>query len=119
MWVIEPTSLFERRAKKWEKKRPRELAAALDNLNDYLKFLNQNLPVRQIRAGFIHVEPKGIVAIDQSGANESNLTVTRLYCFPDEKNKILYLITLGDKKSQSDDIQGAKKFVDQWRQSNE
>ena len=58
MWAIESFILFERKAKKWEKKRSREIAATLDNLNDYLKFLNQGFPVRQIHAGFIHVDAK-------------------------------------------------------------
>ena len=52
----------------------------------------------------------GIMAVDQKGGGP-NLEETRGYTYADDTKKILYLITLGNKSSQSSDIELAKGFV--------
>jgi hypothetical protein len=41
------------------------------------------------------------------------LAATRLYVYPDVEAETLYLLTLGDKSTQADDIQDCKQFVKQ------
>ena len=110
MWTIRPTDEFERRKKRYEKKHPRELAAVLDNLDTYFKVLVSGTKPKQAVFGFVHAEPGDVVAIDQKGGGAS-LAQTRLYVYPDVTRETLYLITLGDKKSQRDDIAVCKDFA--------
>ena len=37
---------------------------------------------------------------------------TRLYLYPSNTTKIVHIITLGDKKTQVNDIRHAEKFVE-------
>jgi hypothetical protein len=110
MWKIRRTDEFERRLKRYEKKHPRELAAVLDNLDTYFKTLAGGTKPKQAVFGFVHAEPGDVVAIDQKGGGRS-LAQTRLYVYPDVARETLYLITLGDKKSQRDDIAVCQDFV--------
>ena len=65
--------------------------------------------------GFIHSEPMGVIAIDQKGGGKS-LAQTRLYVFPDVKTSVLYVVSLGDKRSQRADIQFCREFVGSVRE---
>jgi hypothetical protein len=65
---------------------------------------------KQAVFGFVHSEPGDVVAIDQKGGGPS-LAQTRLYVYPDVTREVLYMITLGDKKSQKADIATCKDFV--------
>jgi hypothetical protein len=61
--------------------------------------------------GFLHSEPSGVIAIDQTGGRK--VKATRLYVYPDVETETLYLLTLGDKSTQDDDIQDCRRFVKQ------
>jgi hypothetical protein len=114
MWVIETTEGYDRRHKTYQKKHPQELQAVLDNLDTYFESLKLGVKPLQIKHGFMHQEPLGVVAIDQKGGGKS-LAQTRLYVYPETEREVLYLITLGDKRSQKDDIKTCQAFVDQLR----
>ena len=111
MWEMEPTTLYERRKKHYAKKHPSELASVLSNLHRYLKMLNELNALGVINAGYLHPEPNGVKAIDQRSGGK-NLAETRLYTFANVKSKVLYLITIGNKDSQPEDIKDSKKFVE-------
>jgi hypothetical protein len=64
-----------------------------------------------VQAGYIHTEGRGVVALDQKGGGAA-LQETRLFAYPDNDNKVLYLITIGNKNTQSDDIKLAYRFLD-------
>jgi hypothetical protein len=110
MWEIKATDEYEKRLKHYQKKHPRESAAVLNNLDTYHKALSGGTKPKQATFGFVHPEPCDVVAIDQKRAGPA-LAQTRLYVYPDATRKTLYLITLGDKKSQHDDIRICKDFV--------
>ncbi len=110
MWKLVPTDLFERRKKAYQKKQPAALIAVLENLADYVAALGEGTKPLQIKAGFIHSEGLGVLAIDQKGAVRK-LAQTRLYIYPDAVSECLYLITLGDKSSQKEDIKTSHVFV--------
>ena len=105
VWTIATTSRYERNYKWYEKKRPNELKAVLDNLDTYFKCLNTLGNPLLIKTGFIHHEPKGIKAIDQKGGGQKvKLKQTRLYLYPYCEKNILYLLAIGDKTAQNNDI---------------
>jgi len=111
MWTIEPTTSWEREQKRYAKKRPDELAAVLKNLARYFSQLSTAKNPQCVQAGYIHHEPMGIVAIDQRGPGCGNLQETRLYIFPCEAEKVLYIITMGNKSDEPSDIEMSKEFV--------
>jgi hypothetical protein len=111
MWNVETTTQWERDLRWYEKKRPHELAAVMRNLERYIEQLNAAKTSKNVIAGFLHAEPHGVVAVDQKGGG-GNLQETRLYTYADDEKKLMYLITIGDKDSQADDIQLSKNFVE-------
>ena len=112
MWELQTTTKFDADAKCYAKKRPFELAAVLSNLDRYVEMLEKSQNSRCVQAGFLHPEPGGVLAIDQKGRKEK-LQQTRLYTFASDKQKIVYLIAIGNKQSQANDIQFAKRFAQQ------
>jgi predicted hotdog family 3-hydroxylacyl-ACP dehydratase len=110
MWETEPTTAWEKDVKYYAKKRPRELAAILNNIGRYVKLIAASKNSRAVQAGFLHPEPMEIMAVDQKGGGP-NLEETRAYTYADDEKEVLYLITLRNKSSQSSDIELAKEFV--------
>jgi len=94
------------------------MSAVLRNLERYLSQL-KNAPNSQVvAAGFLHKEPMGIRAIDQKGRGR-NLQETRLCTYADDAKQVVYLITMGNKDTQADDIALSKEFVNELRQTEE
>jgi hypothetical protein len=118
MWHFEPTTQWRKDVRFYEKKHPNELAAVLRNLERYGKQLNIAANSRSIAAGYLHAEPLGILAIDQKGGG-GNLQETRFYTYADDVEKVVYLITIGNKDSQAGDIALSKEFVGTLRQKAE
>ena len=114
MWELEPTELFERDRKHYEKKHPREFSALKENLKRYLKLLEAAPNNMAVQAGFLHSETGGVLAIDQKGGGQG-LQESRLYTFADDKTHRVWLITIGNKKEQPGDVQICRKFVDSLR----
>lgn len=116
MWEIEPTDSFDRDQKHYRKKHQRELAAVLANLERYMKLLAKAPNSKAVvPAGFLHAEPAGVMAIDQKGGG-AGLQETRLYTFADDRTQTVWLITIGNKNEQPDDIQFSRKFVESLRE---
>ena len=110
MWQIEPTPQWRKDQKWYEKKRPNELGAVIHNLKRYVQQLNAAPNPKSFMAGYIHPEAHGVVAIDQRGGG-GNLQETRLYVYPDEAQKVLYIITVGNKDEQPSDVEFCSQFV--------
>jgi len=110
VWQIVNMDDYDRDLKRYRKKHARELKAVLDNLETYLQALREGTNPLQIKAGFLHHEPQGVVAIDQKGGGKS-LAQTRLYVCADVDTETLYLIALGDKNTQADDIKKCREFA--------
>jgi hypothetical protein len=112
MWEVQPSNQWEKDVKRYAKKHPRELAAILNNLERYLSQLEvaPNARAASIQ-GFLHPEPGGVVAVDQKGSGANNLQETRAYTYADEAQKVLHLITIGNKDMQANDILISRRFV--------
>ena len=115
MWSVSPSDDYVRRHKRYEKKHTRELSAVLDNLDTLLTALREGAKVQQVKAGFLHPEPLGVLAIDQKGGGKA-LAETRLYVYTEEDKEVLHIITLGDKRSQPNDIALCRQFVAELRE---
>ncbi len=111
MWRFLITSCFERAKRRYDKKRPDELAAVLRNLDRLREQLDALPHCRAAQAGFLHHEPAGIWAIDQKGPSRTKLQETRLYVFPVDADRTLHIITIGNKKSQAADLRTAIDHV--------
>jgi hypothetical protein len=114
MWKLQPMEEYGRRHKRYEKDHPRELQAVLDNLDTYFRSLEAGVKPLQIKHGFMHHEPLGVVAIDQKGGGK-NLAQTRLYVYPEPETETLHVIALGDKRSQKADLGTCRAFVSELR----
>ncbi len=113
MWGIEPSTQYEKDLKWYEKKREQELIAVLTNLSRFLILLKVSKNSKCVEAGYLHKEPRGVIAVDQKGLR-GNLRETRLYTLPIDETKTLHLITIGDKDTQHADIEYSKEFADQF-----
>ena len=116
--MLDPSDEFARRQRHYEKKHPRELQAVRVNLVFCIESLNNGVPPHQINSGFIHTEGQGVVAIDQKGQGK-NLAQTRLYLYAEVETQTLHIITLGDKKSQREDIRTCRNYVESLRKARE
>ena len=120
-WQLEPTEQFDRDAKRYAKKHPDEFLAVMENLEKYVVSLESARHPRLVQFGFLHDEPKGIRAIDQSGGALSSggkrgkLNQTRLYTYAALESKVLHLLCLGSKITQAKDIRYAESVVDALR----
>lgn len=103
MWELQPTDQYERDLRWYQKKRPRELAAILSNLQRYLNQLNAAPNAASVMAGYLHPKQNGVVAVDQKGGG-GNLQETRLYAYAEDVGKVLHLITIGNKGTQPGDV---------------
>ena len=110
MWEPVESDGFKRMFKWFSKKRRRELLAMLDNLDTYLQTLRAGVKPLQVKHGFMHDEPLGVVAIDQKGGGKG-LAESRLYVFPDADRQHLHLITIGLKSDQKADIDFCRQYV--------
>ena len=123
-WVIRETELFARKFERFKKKNKKTGLSELllNNLDTYTNALQCGAHPQNINAGFIHHEPGGVKAIDQKGSRK-NVSGTpkecRLYVFPDVDNKVLYLITVGDKNSQQIDIKDCERFLSGLNKTND
>ncbi len=119
-WNLQQIGKYIHDFREYEKKRPNELKSILRNLDRYFAALPKVVNTRQIRAGYIHVEPHGIVAIDQKGGGKKiRLQETRLYLYPDAEKKTVYLMAIGNKKTQKRDIADCSKLLKQLRKIKE
>ncbi|MBV8212254.1 MAG: hypothetical protein JOZ08_03405 [Verrucomicrobia bacterium] len=110
-WYEEPTDLYLRRKAEFQAKRPLQLAAVLRNLARYRRMLDEQPIARLVSAGFIHPEKRGVVALTQQGFKPQQ-PPTRLYLYPAQNSKTVYLITIGDKYTQREDIQDCYRFIE-------
>jgi hypothetical protein len=114
MWKILKTEEFERRRKWYAKKKKNELDSVLNNLDILLSSLNQGRKLRPFVYGFTHPEPGGVIAVIQKGGGR-RLAETRLYLYAVVENKTLWLLTIGDKSSQGDDVKDCERWAKEIR----
>jgi len=105
-----PTVLYLRRHKEFDLRQPDQLRAVLANLARYWNMLHYQPIAAMVHANFIHSEGRGILALTEKGFKPKQ-PVTRLYVFPKQNSKTLYLLTIGDKRTQKADIKDCYKQI--------
>ncbi|NLX25719.1 MAG: hypothetical protein GXY61_07140 [Lentisphaerae bacterium] len=90
----------------------------MSNLETYFQVLRTTNNVQAAnQQPFVHPEPEGMVAIDQRGAKvdrkKGKLKAVRLYVYATVINQTLYLLGIGDKDSQKQDIETCRAKVRQ------
>lgn len=115
-WAALECDDFKKRLKKFSKVNAwtQELQNIVDNLDTLLDSLKQGIKPAQLRNhNFVHAKYElGILSIDQSGPRGKHRPKPlRLYVYPFEPRQKLYLMTLEEKSTQSEDVKLCKVFV--------
>jgi len=118
-WKISTEFVTASRFKKFASKHPREFASCGANLERLLADLQSgiSLSVLAQNLSFFRSEREGLYRIRQTkvpGAKES-----RLYLYPDDAGKVIYLIDIGTKETQRSDIASARKTIREIRRQFE
>jgi hypothetical protein len=121
MWELAKVKGLENNLKKFDKKHPNETEAVLTNLQTALDVLNETNSVQKVRElNFARKEPDGIIAFDSRGVKlkrtGTKLKATRLYVYAVEINQTLYLLRIGDKDSQRQDLITSRNAVRMLKQ---
>jgi hypothetical protein len=77
-----------------------------------MTLLGRGTKLRPLPYGFLRDEGLGVLRISESGT-AANVAATRLYIYPDVDTEILYVLTIGDKSTQDEDIELCKSFARQ------
>lgn len=103
-WGVVSSSDYRKRLKTFEKTNRVDVANCLVNLQKYLDELNAGNSPKHLYRGFLHAEQGGVWAIDPTGVKGTQKKALRLYVFPFEPTETLYVLILGDKGTQSEDV---------------
>jgi hypothetical protein len=90
------------RFKEYNRKHQREYAACFSNLTQLMTLLQQYGGVKGFQVGFLRSEGQSVYRIGQTGVKHAR--ETRLYVHIGETARVVRVLTIGDKDSQSDDI---------------
>ena len=93
------------------KKHPKEFQNVFQNLDTYKKTLDEGVSLEQAKRTlpFIHNEKNSLLAIDQRPPKGG--FQLRLYIYPHEQTQTIYVITIGDKQTQQNDIKTGHQFI--------
>lgn len=108
-WQIENSHAIASKFKKFASKHPDEFASVFANLEKIMRLLRGGNKVGGFRTNFFRSEGEGVYRIGQSGV--AHAKESRLYIYPDEQARTVYVLTVGDKDSQETDINEAKEIV--------
>ena len=103
-WSLQESREFLEKFEVVRKKNRIEAENCLVNLEKYKTELEAGHKPQNIHRGFLHSEQAGVWAIAPTGVKGTRKKTIRLYVFPDEVTSTLFLLTIGDKGTQSADI---------------
>jgi hypothetical protein len=107
-WQIDDAYASLGKFSKFAKKHPREYESLFANLDKVFKVLSSGHKLNTFKFGFFRSEGEGVYRIGQTAVRSSQ--ESRLYIFPDETSKTIYMLGIGGKNGQSEDIQQAKEL---------
>ncbi|MCX6179157.1 MAG: hypothetical protein NT163_07330 [Chlorobiales bacterium] len=110
-WKLDISLASNSAFSKLQKNYSREYASCFNNLDKIKGLLEDgHQPIKlDHNPGFFRSEGKGVYRIGQTGVVSAK--ETRLYVFPDEGEKVIYVLGIGTKESQKSDINDAHKSV--------
>lgn len=95
--------------RRYRKRHPAEVASCFANLALLLDRLNFGIPFANIEYGFLRSEGSNVFRIGQTGLRHAR--ETRLYIYVKVVDTTIFVLTVGDKDSQQDDINRCKKMT--------
>jgi hypothetical protein len=110
-WSIENKYALRKKFEAFAEARPREFASLFANLDRVLRHLNGGAKVGGFQMGYFRSEGEGVFRIGQTAVQHAK--ESRLYIFPNQSNQTIYILTVGTKDRQADDISEAKTIADQ------
>jgi len=110
-WQYDTTHANARRFKKYAGNHQREHDSVFANLDKVIELLKAGKKIGSFQIGFFRSEGDGVYRIGQTGVPGAK--ETRLYIYFDEQNRTCFILGIGDKDSQQDDINEAKQAVKQ------
>lgn len=94
---------------RFAKKCAAEYDSLFANLEKIMRLLRAGHKIGGFSIGFFRSEGDGVYRIGQTSVRAAR--ESRLYIYPDEAKRIMHILTVGDKKTQQDDINEAKRAV--------
>jgi putative component of toxin-antitoxin plasmid stabilization module len=108
-WQINVDYAPQSRFKKFEKKHEREFDSVFANLVRLCGILDLGHAIGSFNVGFLRSEGDGVYRIGQTGVQGAK--ETRLYIYPKERSREIYVLGIGTKETQDTDIREAKKLA--------
>ncbi|MDD5728069.1 MAG: hypothetical protein PHV59_05860 [Victivallales bacterium] len=114
-WSVDDSNIVKNKFKKYQKRHQEDTASVFANLIKLLDFLNSGISFNQTlqNCSYLRSERGHVYRI--ANKNRSNAHETRLYIYIEEEQKIVYLLGLGDKNTQSLDIKDSHEKVNKIR----
>ena len=109
IWEISNALVEKSRFKAFNKKHPREYAACFSNLDHIVALLNRYGNVGAFQVAFFRSEGGNVYRIGQTGVPHA--VESRLYVYICVSGHTIYVLTIGDKSQQAEDIRRCKKAV--------
>ena len=116
-WRISNEFATGSRFKKFAESYPREYQSCGSNLQRLLNFLNSGLQLSVLaqNLSFFRSEREGLYRIGQSGVKSAK--ETRLYVYPHDTCRIIFILDIGTKETQRNDIASARKIIREIRRN--
>lgn len=116
-WTLAVAPGFERGLARLRRRHPEAVDDAMLHVGRYReRYLEVLGPPRGFtQPGFVHIEPAGLLAIDQ-GRRPYRAEI-RVYVYPDTATRELWLVRAGDKRSQNADIAYCVDWVSRHRET--
>jgi hypothetical protein len=115
LWVVRTDYASKAKFERFFRSYSREYASVFANLDKIQQLLNSGNKIGGFHVGFFRPESDGVHRIGQTGVESAK--ETRLYIYPDDKNRVIHVLGIGTKDGQQDDINEAKQIVGKIRSS--
>ena len=105
------------RFRKFAESYPREYESCGSNLQRLVDHLNSGIQLSVLaqNLSFFRSEREGLFRIGQSGVKSAK--ESRLYIYPCEENRMIFILDIGTKETQRTDIASARKVIRQIRRT--
>jgi len=108
-WVLDTAHAPRSQFKRFRKNHPAEFTSCFTNLGKIKSLLDAGHSIKGFRVGFFRSEGDELYRVGQSGVRGAK--ESRLYLHPGEDGKTIYILGIGTKETQQQDIGSAKKLI--------
>jgi len=115
-WQVETSHASGSRFKKFAKNHELEYISLFANLERIQGILNGGNKLGSFQVGCFRSEGDGLYRIGQTGVPSAK--ESRLYVFPEEETLTIYVLGIGTKETQDNDINEAKKICHSIKANN-